>query len=292
MLFTKIMSKNRIYIYSVIGFLLLIGFVFFNPNKFNQDFLERVKVSFRDIGHQLLLVNNDSTSLVLPIIALDKSKYKISFQSKLSINPDSLNSIVQRSLKKANLPKYYRTEVIQCINDEVNYSFEIKDKKENSIIPCRGRILPVNCYTIEIKFTQKTSSFISKQLFLVGLILLLIVFLLDFNLLKQKEIKKESNGNHLKVGIFQFYPEQNKLVKQANEINLSKKECELLAIFVENLNEVINRDELMKRVWEDNGVFVGRSLDTYISKLRKKLKEDTSIKITNVHGVGYKLETN
>jgi len=46
----------------------------------------------------------------------------------------------------------------------------------------------------------------------------------------------------------------------------------------------------MKKVWEDNGVFVGRSLDTYISKLRKKLKDDDSIKLTNVHGVGYKLE--
>jgi DNA-binding response OmpR family regulator len=46
----------------------------------------------------------------------------------------------------------------------------------------------------------------------------------------------------------------------------------------------------MKRVWEDNGVFVGRSLDTYISKLRKKLLADDAIKLTNIHGVGYKLE--
>ncbi len=94
----------------------------------------------------------------------------------------------------------------------------------------------------------------------------------------------------LKLGVFQFYPEQNKLVKQAIEIRLSKKECELLAIFVASPNQIIKRDELTKKVWEDNGVFVGRSLDTYISKLRKKLKEDTSIKLTNIHGVGYKLE--
>jgi DNA-binding winged helix-turn-helix (wHTH) protein len=55
-------------------------------------------------------------------------------------------------------------------------------------------------------------------------------------------------------------------------------------------NQIIKRDELTKKVWEDNGVFVGRSLDTYISKLRKILKDDDSIRITNVHGVGYKLE--
>ena len=80
------------------------------------------------------------------------------------------------------------------------------------------------------------------------------------------------------------------MVKSAVEISLSKKECELLEIFFENLNDIVKREELEKRVWEDNGVFVGRSLDTYISKLRKKLKEDNAIKLTNIHGVGYKLE--
>ena len=92
------------------------------------------------------------------------------------------------------------------------------------------------------------------------------------------------------IGQYKFYPEQNKLVKAATEISLSKKECELLALFVANPNKIIKRDELTKKVWEDHGVFVGRSLDTYISKLRKKLQEDASIKLTNVHGVGYKLE--
>jgi hypothetical protein len=81
-------------------------------------------------------------------------------------------------------------------------------------------------------------------------------------------------------------------VKKATEISLSKKECELLAIFVAHPNQIIKREDLMKQVWEDNGVFVGRSLDTYISKLRKKLQTDESIKLTNVHGVGYKLEVN
>ena len=55
-------------------------------------------------------------------------------------------------------------------------------------------------------------------------------------------------------------------------------------------NQIVKREELIKRIWEDNGVVVGRSLDTYVSKLRKKLKDDASIKLTNVHGVGYKLE--
>ena len=90
-------------------------------------------------------------------------------------------------------------------------------------------------------------------------------------------------------GYFKFFPEQSKLVKSAEEIRLSKKECELLLIFAAKPNQIITREELTKKVWEDNGVFVGRSLDTYISKLRKILKTDTSISIENVHGIGYKL---
>ena len=108
---------------------------------------------------------------------------------------------------------------------------------------------------------------------------------------KKKEIIKENkNEKQTILGSFIFYPEQNKLMQKAKEIALSKKECELLEIFVANANLVVKREELTKKVWEDNGVIVGRSLDTYISKLRKKLQEDESIKLINIHGVGYKLE--
>ncbi|MBQ4822890.1 helix-turn-helix domain-containing protein [Aquimarina sp. MMG016] len=61
-------------------------------------------------------------------------------------------------------------------------------------------------------------------------------------------------------------------------------------IFSQNQNQIVKRDQLIKEVWEDNGVFVGRSLDAFISRIRKKFNNDRSINIVNVHGVGYKLE--
>ncbi len=288
------MSKKKVYIYISLAIIIFLGWTLTPSKNKNQDFSERVKVSLRDVGNQLLHANKDSTSLVLPIIELEDSKYRISFQNSLSINPDSLTPIIKQSLKKSKLPKYYRTEVVQCDDNEVAYSYEIKNKKENDIIPCKGRLLPKNCYVIEVKFTTLNAAFFNRYFFLFGLIVLLLLFGLDYVFSKPKIEDKlvEIVDDATTIGIFQFYPEQNKLVKQATEISLSKKECELLAIFVENPNQIIKRDELMKKVWEDNGVFVGRSLDTYISKLRKKLKEDSSIKITNIHGVGYKLEVN
>ncbi len=92
------------------------------------------------------------------------------------------------------------------------------------------------------------------------------------------------------TGEFLFYVDQNKLIKQQDEIVLSTKECQLLEILSENINGVVKREELTKKVWEDKGVIVERSLDTYISKLRKKLKSEPNIRITNIHGVSYKLE--
>ncbi len=292
MLFVEIMSKRKIYLYSVLICLVFFVWIFSDSNDKNDDLSERVKIALREVGNQLLLSNNDSTSLVLPVVELNKFKYKLSFQNQLSFEPSNLVSAIKNSFQKTELPNYYRVEVIQCSDNEVAYSYQMSAEKEDTIIPCAGRLLPNGCYSIEVRFTNKITVFFTKQLALI--ILIIIVSILDYFYSKRKQSEEldETIKNHTKLGSFQFYPEQNKLVKQATEISLSKKECELLAIFVANPNQIIKRDELTKRVWEDHGVFVGRSLDTYISKLRKKLKEDTSIKLINIHGVGYKLELN
>ncbi|WP_348717694.1 winged helix-turn-helix domain-containing protein [Tenacibaculum sp. 190130A14a] len=259
----------------------------------SNTFSERAKVSIRSIGHELLLNAQDITSLVLPVKEQDQNTYQLSFQNHLEINPDSLVAIVNRNFTKANFSTNYILEVKDCTNKEVVYSYEMKRTEENSIIPCRGRLLPTACYVIEIQFLQKQLA-TSQPLILYGALLVLLfigvfVFLRTRN---KKDVAAETSEDIQTLGIFEFYPDQNKLVKQAVEINLSKKECELLAIFISKPNEIVKREELTKKVWEDNGVIVGRSLDTYISKLRKKLKDDASIKITNIHGVGYKLEIN
>jgi hypothetical protein len=293
-LFVSIMNKRKIYIYSGVVILVFFTWIFSDSNDKKDDFPETVKIALREVGNQLLLSNQDSTSLVLPILEIEKFKYKLSFQNQLSFEPSNIVAVVKESFQKSSLPNYYRVEVVQCSDSKVAYSYEVKNQSEKDIIPCFGRFLPNNCYTIEVKFTNIVASFFSKQFVLFVLIFILVVFLLDYKLSKRKQVEEsiKSDSKHTKIGIFQFYPEQNKLVKKALEINLSKKECEILAIFVASPNQIIKRDELTKKVWEDHGVFVGRSLDTYISKLRKKLKDDETIKLTNVHGVGYKLEIN
>lgn len=71
---------------------------------------------------------------------------------------------------------------------------------------------------------------------------------------------------------------------------LTQKEVDILALFAANPNSLLKREHILMSVWEDDGYFVGRSLDVFISKLRKYLKSDPSVKISNVHGLGYKFE--
>ncbi len=253
---------------------------------------ERVKIALRATGNQLLLSNQDSTSIILPVVQLAPFKYQLSFEKELTFLPDSLVSILDKNLAKAGLSKNYIVEVLRCEDREVSYSYEMSMYWEKTIVPCAGRQVPRACHTIEIQFIKEPASFSSSKI-LISLVALGVIGFLVFRFRESKKntsSSKTTDINYTSLGSFRFYPEQNKLVKEAKELPLSPKECELLAIFVTRPNEVIKREELTKSVWEDNGVIVSRSLDTYISKLRKKLAADSSIKIANIHGVGYRLE--
>ena len=271
--------------------ILLIGLISCSDKSQEDDFSAHVKVTLRTVGNNLLNANKDSTSLVLPISALENAIYKLSFQKPLAINPDDLVKTINSSFENGNLPKYYRVEVKRVKDGEVAYSYEVRATQNNDIIPCRGRLLDLDDYMITIQFLDQIPP-VKKNNKLYYLFIIPLVLIVIYKY-RKKTIVVEENTNeelpHETIGLFQFFPEQSKLVKSAEEIRLSKKECELLLIFAAKPNQIITREELTKKVWEDNGVFVGRSLDTYISKLRKILKTDTSISIENVHGVGYKL---
>ncbi|GLR17461.1 hypothetical protein GCM10007940_20760 [Portibacter lacus] len=253
----------------------------------DDEYSEIVKIALRDAGNKLLLTNQDSTSRVLPITKIGNNRYQLSFQNTLSIQPDSLVSIMESSLAKLGIPEHYRVEVLQCEDSEVAYSYEMMSVIDNSEIPCAERDLPDACYILQVRFLN------GPDLVSITYLILLAIVILSFGFAFRKKEDPELAAverNYAMIGNYEFHLEQSKLVFNQEESNLTKKECELLEILNERINETVKRDELMKRIWEDNGVFVGRSLDTYISKLRKKLKLDSSIKISNVHGVGYKLE--
>jgi DNA-binding response OmpR family regulator len=72
-------------------------------------------------------------------------------------------------------------------------------------------------------------------------------------------------------------------------IKLTTKECDLLSLLCVNIGEILQRDYALKTIWVDDNYFNARSMDVYITKLRKHLKDDPAVEIINVHGKGYKL---
>lgn len=84
----------------------------------------------------------------------------------------------------------------------------------------------------------------------------------------------------------------HKLMVKGNEIKLTTKENELLRLFFEKKNQVLERELALKHVWQDDSYFTARSMDVFISKIRKYLKEDERLQILNIHGQGYKLVEN
>jgi DNA-binding response OmpR family regulator len=92
------------------------------------------------------------------------------------------------------------------------------------------------------------------------------------------------------LGNFFFNVKEQRLLLGDEVISLTEKECKVLELLHKDFGELIPRETLMQKVWFDEGVITGRSLDMFVSKLRKKLSGDPELKITNVHGKGYKLE--
>jgi len=92
------------------------------------------------------------------------------------------------------------------------------------------------------------------------------------------------------VGLFVFDTENLTLTFNGTLQSLTKKEAQILKLLYKFKNQVLPREVILNTVWGQDDYFVGRSLDVFITKLRKYLKEDQSIQILNIHGVGFKLE--
>jgi DNA-binding response OmpR family regulator len=107
-----------------------------------------------------------------------------------------------------------------------------------------------------------------------------------------KNLDQESQEGIFKIGAY-TYDVTNMLLSTDNfEQHLTRKEAALLKLLSENKNKLLTREHILKTVWGDDDYFIGRSMDVFITKLRKYLKQDDSIGIVNVHGTGFKLEVN
>ncbi len=108
-------------------------------------------------------------------------------------------------------------------------------------------------------------------------------------ILRRVKTKDQKNVTRFQLGKFVFDSQRQVLIYEDSQTKLTTKESELLTMLCVHMNEVLERDLALKTIWMEDNYFNARSMDVYITKLRKLLKADPEIEINNVHGRGYRL---
>lgn len=109
------------------------------------------------------------------------------------------------------------------------------------------------------------------------------------NAVLRRTYDERPNTCIFEIGKYVFDYEHRTLTIAGKERRLTSKEAELLRSYCINLNQVVDRQTTLRKIWKDDSYFAARSMDVYITKMRKYLEEDPCVKIINVHGVGFKL---
>ena len=258
----------------------------------SEDFdMARREVLLRKIGHELLLQSGDSTSRVLPVKKIAENEYEISFEHELTFRPGSLINITRRLLGKDPFASDYIVNVLNCENPGVVYGYAISTNQKDDVVTCVGRKQPRACYRISIRFKQTGIN--TKDGYILGSLpfLAFVGFVFIRSVKPRRALPVAQNSEIFALGSVLFDAGKRTLVVGEKTTELTGTETRILRIFASSPNQVIERSRLQKEIWEDEGVIVGRSLDMFISKLRKKLESDPNIKIMVVRGKGYQLDT-
>jgi hypothetical protein len=263
----------------------------------------------RMIGHQILLLNGDSTSRVLPVKKIE-DRYKIEFEEEFEFKPGQIVEVIAEVVKETQISPRYLVEIQDCETQEVVYSYEVDLTNENEIIPCQTRSQPKNCYQIfftllepkneegllelNVPVTNQTnaSNTDKNNVNLAWVIIPLLILLGIFIWIRMNKKKPKKNLEIIHIGEYEFDKLNMQLSFKNETTELSGKESDLLFLLYTSVNTTLERENILKEVWGDEGDYVGRTMDVFISKLRKKLANDSNLKIINIRGVGYKFVVN
>lgn len=262
-----------------------------------------VQVGLRMVGHAVLLAVGDSTSLVLPV-QQEARTYLIPFGVEFAFVPERVAAVVDSVMKATRLSADYVVEMERCGTREVVHSYEHRAADTLAIMPCNSRALPRACYTMRITLLDAgaretevaggpvvaSNTPVAPTGWVIAGILVLLAALIAFLLFRRKEASVPiQSDTAVPLGAFRFDRAKLELIFQDQKVELSGKEAELLHLLHGHMNQTVAREVMLKEVWGNESDYVGRTLDVFVSKLRKKLEADPSVRIANIRGVGYRL---
>jgi len=273
-------------------FLLFISARDVNTGKERSYNSDKINLALRQVSHHLYKLCGDDTSRIPPVSSIGSNKFEIELNQ--SLDYDEIPDLLNQALKDYNIKEKYYLTIRSCDEGNIVLGFN-NIAFVNKEIPCQGREIDSGCNILSLTILDEERD--KNKLLFYGIALLGLGGLLFFWSQWTKnnsgnipiEIEQEESKN-LSLGSTVFDLKNLKLYVGETEKNLTFREAKLLNYFLEHQNKILKREDILSHVWEDEGVIVGRSLDVFISRLRKILKEDTSLKIANIHGVGYRFE--
>ncbi len=290
--------------FNKIGFTFVCFLLFFSKGVSQFQDEKHIEAALRMMGHRILLRSGDSVSRILPI-KKENDSFRMQFESEFEFYPEELVATIDAVVNETGMPSNYVVEIVQCETNAVMYSYAMGDSEQTNIIPCKSRVQPKACYSLLITFIASKVPMASANDVVRGtpyksssqtgsvtnflLIVLLVFSLGGLVYLWKKRRYKNNDPNLIALGEYRFDTRNTELLYKDQRTALTGKEANLLLVLFEAVNTIVEREVILNKVWEDEGDYVGRTLDVFISKLRKKFEGDPKVKIMNIRGVGYKL---
>lgn len=255
----------------------------------------RVNLALRETGDRLLDLAGDSKSTISPVRRKDEHTWLLRLEQRF--NYDSLPQILRRALLRQAIRMDYNVAVLRCKDDELILGYSASGFELNGEAPCGGRELAADCLNIEVSFLDKEiprpnpwkTGFLVLSGFLFLTALGTVMYRRKTAPISVDQLE-EDEPTRLRFGQSSFDFANQTLWVNGQLKNLTFREAKLLNYLIQNANQVLDRERILEAIWQDEGMLVGRSLDVFISRLRKLLQEDDNIKIVSIHGVGYRFE--
>jgi len=254
---------------------------------------DKVNLALRRTVHRLLAQSGDSTSTIQPVEQGVPGVWTIRLERPF--NYRTLADMLQESFARHGITANYDVALLDCSDNVLLLGYTKSDLTENDDPPCGTREQTSQCYVLSVTFPSApdNSGRWYWGLLFAGLPLLYWLFRKTRNRPPAPTAAPPTEAQGpaaVTIGRSAFDAANQTLLVDGERHKLTYREAKLLQLFCQHPNQLLERDFILQSVWADEGILVGRSVDMFVSRLRKLLRADTSVRLANVHGVGYRLE--
>jgi hypothetical protein len=286
------------------GFLLLLGGLFVQFIGRSSDPAtatvrdQKINLALRRTAHNLLRAAGDSTSRIPPVQQINEQTFRLQLGHAFDYN--RLPGLLQASFRVHQVSGPYDVAVLDCVTDELQVGYTVTDLTGKESVPCAGRSLNAGCHVLQVTFTAPLSGSQTASptpvwpLATLGSLLIGLLAVVWYRAANAPPTVVPAepalpDTKLLRFGQSSLDLNNQTLTTDEYQHKLTYREAKLLRVLVNHANQVLEREQILRLVWEDEGVTVGRSVDVFVSRLRKLLSHDPSVQIVAVHGVGYRL---